>query len=100
MLYTLVWLTIIQIELQNNTVYISIGPIYVRQRWRTYGTRAQSGTRDDFAWHAPCSWDNFFYKYFIFHTPFTRNRTIRHFEISAYIFLVILSKSYEALILI
>src|SRR6218665_2159440 len=23
------------------------------QRWRTYGTRAQSGTREDFAWHAP-----------------------------------------------
>jgi len=22
------------------------------QRWRTYGTRAQSGTRDDFAWNA------------------------------------------------
>ena len=21
-------------------------------RWRTYGTRAQSGTRDDFTWHA------------------------------------------------
>ena len=25
------------------------------QRWRTYGTRAQSGMRDDFEWHAPCS---------------------------------------------
>ena len=21
------------------------------QRWRTYGTRAQSGTQDNFAWH-------------------------------------------------
>jgi len=27
------------------------------QRWRTYGTRVQSGTRDDFAWHTPYSWD-------------------------------------------
>ena len=25
------------------------------QRWPTYGTRAQSGTRDDFTWHAT-SW--------------------------------------------
>ena len=35
---------------------------FLGERWRTYGTRAQSGTRDDFAWHAPYSWDkrNFF----------------------------------------
>jgi len=26
--------------------------ICICQRWQTYGTRAQSGTRDDFAWHA------------------------------------------------
>jgi len=31
------------------------------QRWRTNGTRAQSGTRDDFAWHAPYSWDKRFF---------------------------------------
>jgi len=61
----------------------------LEQRWQTYGMRPQGGTRDDFAWHAPYSWDKtIFVKIFYFHTPFTRNWTICHFEISAYIFLV------------
>jgi len=40
-----------------------------------------------------------FVKIFYFHTPFTRNKTIRHFEFSAYISCdsVLVSKSYEAL---
>jgi len=40
----------------------TIKPLYINeiprvQRWRTYGTHAQDGTRDNFAWHAPYSRD-------------------------------------------
>ena len=38
--------------LSNNHIQTTSITKDLGQRWRTYGTRAQSGTRDDFTWHA------------------------------------------------
>jgi len=64
-----------------NTAYISAGEPMARVP-KVARETILSGTRRTF------KITEISVKIFYFHTLFTRNRTIRHFEISAYIFLV------------